>query len=267
MRHLSLDNLKIINEFSKPYPIIVYSDLLDNLQIDNLQKSLSKENTIYDKTVMGNRKTLLKGTNNFKKFLLKNEIGKDINNFFESDRVFNFFYNKLQELNKKNNNYFDFRNKNFKFLKNYIKREGGFSFRIKNKITKTLFSLNNNCGVFCDFDFSVAGVGYGREPHHDVEERIVNFLFYINDFNGENGGNFQVYRYKNNPEKYLRQPQIRNVEVFKKIEPKRGYLITFLSSPNSLHGVDTIQSKNEKRYFFYGSYTSIKKIDWQKTSS
>lgn len=42
---------------------------------------------------------------------------------------------------------------------------------------------------------------------------------------------------------------------------------TFLSSPNSLHGVDTISSNNEKRYFFYGSYTSIKTIDWKKNKS
>ena len=47
----------------------------------------------------------------------------------------------------------------------------------------------------------------------------------------------------------------------KKIPPKQGHLITFLSTPDSIHGVDKIVSKNKKRYFFYGSYTSLEKVD------
>ena len=39
---------------------------------------------MYDKTVMGNRKTLLKGTDNFEQFINRNEIGQKINNFFEN---------------------------------------------------------------------------------------------------------------------------------------------------------------------------------------
>ena len=49
----------------------------------------------------------------------------------------------------------------------------------------------------------------------------------------------------------------------KKIPPKQGHLITFLSTPDSIHGVDKIVSKNKKRYFFYGSYTSLEKVDWK----
>ena len=138
--------------------------------------------------------------------------------------------------------------------------------RISN-IEATLISIKKSCGVYCDFDFSAAGEGYEREPHHDVEGRIVNFLLYINNFSGKNGGNFQIYKYKKNPDQYVRQPSLNEVEIFNKIEPQRGYLVTFLSSPNSLHGVDIISSTNEKRYFFYGSYTSIKTIDWKKNKS
>ena len=141
---------------------------------------------MYDKTVMGNRKTLLKGTDNFEQFINRNEIGQKINNFFENIEVFNFFYKNLQRLNLRNSEHFDFKNKNFKFLKNYIKRNNSLSFRLKNKFTKTLISIKKSCGVYCDFDFSAAGEGYEREPHHDVEERIVNFLYYVNDFDGLN---------------------------------------------------------------------------------
>ena len=48
------------------------------------------------------------------------------------------------------------------------------------------------------------------------------------------------------------------------LEPKKGSLVTFLSSPQSIHGVDKINNNKEKRYFFYGSYTSIKEIEWKK---
>ena len=123
MNQLSINNLKIINQISEPYPIIIYSDLLNDDQLNNLQRCLSKEDTIFNKTVMGNRKTILKGTKNFDDFVKKNEICKNINNFFEDISVFNFFYENLQKLNKKTLNYFDFQNKNFKFLKNYISRK------------------------------------------------------------------------------------------------------------------------------------------------
>ena len=267
MNQLSINNLKIINQISEPYPIIIYSNLLNDNQLDNLKRCLSKEDTIFDKTVMGNRKTILKGTKNFEDFVKNHEIGKNINNFFEDISVFNFFYENLQKLNKKSFQYFDFQNKNFKFLKNYISRNRTISFRLKNRISKILSKLNNDCGVYCDFDFSVAGNGYEREPHHDVEGRIVNFLLYINNFDGKNGGNFQIYKYKRNPNQYIRQPSLNDVEIFNEIEPQRGYLVTFLSSPNSLHGVDTISSNNEKRYFFYGSYTSITTFDWKINKS
>ena len=92
----------------------------------------------------------------------------------------------------------------------------------------------------------------------------MNFLFYINNFSEDDGGSFQVFKYKKNPKKYLKQPDLNDLEMIKKIEPKRGYLVTFLSSPNSIHGVDIIKETKQKRYFFYGSYTSLVKIDWKR---
>ena len=59
------------------------------------------------------------------------------------------------------------------------------------------------------------------------------------------------------------RPLTDNVFELKKIPPRQGHLITFLSTPNSIHGVDKIVSNNKKRYFFYGSYTSLEKVDWK----
>ena len=49
MSTINLSNLKIIDRFSEPYPLIIYSDLLDVSQLDSLQESLSKDETIYDR--------------------------------------------------------------------------------------------------------------------------------------------------------------------------------------------------------------------------
>ena len=84
--------------------------------------------------------------------------------------------------------------------------------------------------VYCDFDFSVAGEGYTREPHHDRNERIMVFLYYINSFESNNGGNLQIFDYINKPDKYLNQPIIDDLNLKFNIEPQKGTLITFLSS-------------------------------------
>ena len=67
MSLLNLNNMKIVDQFFDPYPLIIYSNLLDADQLKELQSSLSHNNTIFDKTGMGNRKSILKGTKNFKK--------------------------------------------------------------------------------------------------------------------------------------------------------------------------------------------------------
>ena len=265
MNNLNLNNLKIIEEISYPYPIIIYSNLLKNNQLEELQASLSKEETSFDKTVMGNRRTILKGTTNFENFIKKNDVSRSINQFFDKKEIFEFFYQNLQNLNKKNPYNFYFSYKKFNFFKNFINRKSSkVLFKFKNRIAKSLFSISNNCGVYCDFDFSVAGNGYAREPHFDSKERILNFLFYINNFSGKEGGNFQIYKYKQTPKEYIQQPSIKDLLIFKNLEPKKGSLVTFLSSPQSIHGVDKINNNKEKRYFFYGSYTSIKEIEWKK---
>lgn len=269
MNELNINNLEILEQYSNPFPLIIYSNFLDINQLDSLKKDLNSDNAIFDKTVMGNRKTILKGTSNFDNFIRQSKIGLEIDSFFENKSVFKFFYENLSDLNKKNSDNFDFRNKNFKFLKNFTKNAGSATnrstkFKFKNRVSKIFSQIFQECRIYCDFDFSVASTGYWREPHHDKDERILNFLLYVNDFDGNNGGNFQIFKYKKLPNNYIKQPNLDDLEMVKKIQPQKGYLVTFLSSPNSLHGVDIIKKTEQKRYFFYGSYTSLQRIDWKK---
>jgi Rps23 Pro-64 3,4-dihydroxylase Tpa1-like proline 4-hydroxylase len=266
---LNINSLKIIEQFSEPYPLIVYSDFLDVSQLDSLKDSLSSNETTFDGVVMGNRKKIMKGSTNFEKLLKKNTSANDINSFFEIKSNFEYFYNNLEKLNLKKKN-FNFLNKRFKLLDNFIIDNNNsstsisLSSKLKNSLAKIFYKLNNDCNIYWDMDFSVASTGYWREPHHDREERIINFLFYINDFPSNEGGSLQIFDYKESPKKYLKQPNYKDLKMIKNIEPQKGYLVTFLSSPNSLHGVELIKKTNEKRYFFYGSYTSLNKIKWKK---
>ena len=263
MVNLDYKNLYIIEKYKYPFPIIIYSGLLTETQLDLLQNSISDKATIFDKKYMGNRKTILKGTKNFNSFLKKNQITNLINKFFEDKKLFNFFYNNLNQINQNEKKKFELKNKKFKFLSNYINRDSKFKFKLKNKINKISSLYKNDHRIYCDFDFSVAGPGYAREPHRDRDERVLVFLYYINNFNNDKGGNLQIFEYKNAPNEYLQKPDVNDLTISHNLHTKRGNLITFMSTPDSIHGVDEIMKSEDKRYFFYGSYSSINKVEWE----
>tara|TARA_Y100000741_G_C18182759_1_gene530061 strand:- start:728 stop:1072 length:345 start_codon:yes stop_codon:yes gene_type:complete len=110
-------------------------------------------------------------------------------------------------------------------------------------------------------DFSLAQSGYFREPHHDKNTRIINFLIYFNDLNEEDGGSLDIYGYKSMPKVFKTQPDEDLIIKQKSFLPKKKQLIIFLSNPISIHGVSKIVS-NKKRIFAYGSYTLEKNVDW-----
>ena len=120
---LNINKLKIVDKILKPYPLIIYSNLLDISQINLLQKSLSDNETEFDKTVMGNRKTILKGSPNFINFVNKTQSAEHVFKFFEDKDVYNFFYKNLEDLNKKNKKYFYLNCKKFGYLKYYNSRK------------------------------------------------------------------------------------------------------------------------------------------------
>ena len=79
-----------------------------------------------------------------------------------------------------------------------------------------------------------------------------------------NGGNFQIFKYKNKPVNYLRQPDLNDVEILKNLKPQKGHLVTFLSTPSSLHGVDTIKSTMEKDISFMAAIHLLIKLIGKK---
>ena len=150
------------------------------------------------------------------------------------------------------------------FSKNYFGKqkddfyENLIKFLTSQNILKTRVNL--------DIDFSVSGKGYNRGPHRDRETRVLNFLIYLNNFNKEDGGDFQIFDYEskksNNQFDYPRFPNKDLVTSSYSVQPKKGKLVVFLSTPNSYHAAGEFLASDRKRVFIYGSYSLNKKVKW-----
>lgn len=263
----NINQIKIEKKIISPYPIIIYSNIFNNIQLADIKKALDQKNTIFDKNVMGGRKTILKGSLNYQNFIKQNNIAKLFNNFFDNLNIFNYFYDNLININKDFDCKFSLINKKFFFLENHINRKNSIYFKIKTRLAKIYAKFKNSYFVYCDLDFSVAGKGYTREPHQDKNDRILNFLLYFNSYEHQNGGGFQIFKYKNEPHSFTKQPLENDLMLTETIHPVSGHLVTFFSSPDSIHGVEKIIAENEKRYFMYGSYTNLREFAWLKNKT
>ena len=243
----------LINEYSiekSPYPVIIYENFLSVEKCNHIVSILNSKNS-FDQNVMGGRKIIDVGTDNFK-ILLNEKVFSELFGFFNSKKIFELL---LENLIKKSNysmallNFLD----NFSYSKNY-------NFYKTLKIFK--YFINT---IYLDFNFSLSQKGYKREIHRDKDNRIINFLLYFNEIKSNNGGNFEIYDQIDSNLKLERHPSNNLLKQFVEISPKPGKLIVFLSSPNSYHAVSEMTNDNDKRFFVYGSYSTNQKIfPWEK---
>ena len=244
----------MIKQFAEPFPHLIIDNFLDKKECENVINELKKKNEEINKiAVMGGRKRFHEDD-----FDEKNDVYK-INQKFNNIEQFNFFLNKLIPLAKDSKRKFVIKN-NFKFLSK--KPKNSLFLRIKKKLFPFIYSKK----IFCEMDFSIGEKGYEREPHHDAPNKVVVFLIYLNDVkNNNDGGDLEIYKYKNNKQMIFKQaPDLIDVEVIKSIYPEQGKLIVFLSCPDSLHGVKKYNPENDdKRYFIYGSYGTFFNINWE----
>ncbi len=237
--------------FNKPFSYLVFDNFLsleDQNQIIEEISDLNKSFTV--KRVMNGRYQYDKS------HLKKNSLSDKLYNYFNSKETFDLIKKKLLFNESGTSNFhleqsFDRITKNNKFI---------------SKMSRFLpFAFKNS--FFLHMDFSVAKKDYFREPHHDKNTRIINFLLYLNTLENS-GGALEIYRYKKNTNDYSQFPKFDDVELDNKISPKGGKLVVFLSSPDSVHGVEKFYPINdEKRFFIYGSYTSFFKVKWFKSNT
>ena len=91
-------------------------------------------------------------------------------------------------------------------------------------------------------------------------------MLYLNTIDKELGGEFEIYKFKNNNKKLndlKRFPEENEVNLIDKFSPKSGQLFFFLSTPDSYHGVSKFLSEDTDRVFIYGSYSLDRKVVWK----
>lgn len=248
MKSFNLNEAKVITD---PFPLIIYDNFIDKIENDLIYDGISKFNN-FDMEKWGGRKQIRKESSNFNILLEKNNTIKNVYDFFNDKNIFDFFYKKFQEISKTSEFSFNSQYKELKFKKNY---------------SKNLYSnflnliLPKNVNSFLEMDFSQAGMGYFREPHHDKKTRLINFLLYFNDLDEADGGSLDIYGYKSFPKEFKAQPDESLLTKKYTFVPKKQQLIIFLSNPISIHGVRKIVS-DKKRIFAYGSYTLGKDVNW-----
>ena len=201
---------------------------------------------------------------NSKNFLntLLESLNLDKQDFSVTNYFFNYKPNKIQkkykELNSKNISTIGNINLIFYILYKFyrfIKRKSKYSISKKNYVELL-------------YDYSKASNGYKREIHRDSDSRTIVFLIYLNDLN-ENGtgGELKLHKYIKNDQKIPAQPHENECSLIDTISPKKGRLITFLNSHDSLHSVSEMKNHNGYRHFLYGSFTLLgKKNNLQKRS-
>lgn len=245
--------MNLINEYSiekSPYPVIIYENFLDIEKCNYIVSILNNKNN-FDQNVMGGRKIIDVGTDNFK-ILLNDKSFLELFNFFNSKEIFNLF---LEKLIKKS-----------KFDKTLLNSLDNFTYSKKYNFSEILKIFNYfSHTIYLDFNFSLSQKGYKREIHRDKDNRIINFLLYFNEIKSNKGGDFEIYDQTDANATLSRHPDKNLLNQFLEITPKPGKLIVFLSSPNSYHAVSEMMDDEDKRFFVYGSYSTNKKqFPWQK---
>lgn len=237
--------------FNKPFSYLVFENFLSTKDQNQIVKEISDLNkSLSVKKVMNGRYQYDPN------YLKKNSLSDKLHNYFNSKETFELIKNKLF-LNQSGPSMFYTEQSFDKIIKNN---------KLISKMSKFLpFIFKNR--FFLHMDFSVAKKDYFREPHHDKNTRIINFLLYLNTLDNS-GGALEIYRYKKNTYDYSQFPKFDDVEIDNKINPKGGKLVVFLSTPDSVHGVEKFYpKKDEKRFFIYGSYTSYFKVKWLKNNT
>tara|TARA_B110000014_G_scaffold260088_1_gene249176 strand:- start:1443 stop:2207 length:765 start_codon:yes stop_codon:yes gene_type:complete len=250
MIHLS----KFLQINESPYQILVINNFINKKICTEIIKEILRFNK-YDDEVMNGRHRINKGSKNFTNFLKKSKnirkLYKNINNLK--------FYKKLDKLLDKNNKWIFLNKINYFSKKNYGLQKG-------NILTKNLEKKFIKNSLNLDIDFSCSNYGYFRSAHRDRDNRVINFLIYLNTIKKRDGGALEIFDVvkKKFTNKFPRFPNIKNLKKVNSLSPKQGKFIVFRSTPESYHGVSKFKSHTEKRIFLYGSFSLNNPVHWKK---
>ena len=249
-------NLSKVKKINSSYPVLIFENFINKDLCNHLKKNIiSLKN--FDDFVMNGRNRINKGSNKFYNFI---NSSLRIKNFYNMINNFSFYKKCEKMINKY---YPDSKWKIHNKIKNFSKMNYGL--QKGSKLSKSFSKAKNVVNL--DIDFSVSSKGYYRSVHRDRETRVINFLIYLNSLSSKDGGAFEIYRSRKvhkNASQYSRFPSYKDVQLEKKLLPKKGQLVIFKSTPESYHAAEKFISKNKKRVFLYGSFSLNKKVVWKK---
>ena len=232
----------------------------------NCQKLISDANKNLEYSdyikIHSNRNILNSSSVGYEKLSKKTDDWKKLKNKIESEQFLEYSCNKLNldssnfDLKKFLNLIRDDERNLKKKTEKKIKEFNNLSLlkiifkRLCRTVTRKLkFSklFNSKKCLEILYDYSISGKSYNREIHRDSDSRLIVFLLFLNQFDGEEkGGNLIFYKKKDN-----------NYEEVIKIKPKSGKLVIFENNDLSLHAVDPITQENTRRHFIYGGFTVL----------
>ena len=251
-------NFKNLKKLNPGYNVFLINDFLEKKICKNIYHEIIQFKNFDDK-VMHSRNRINKGSKNFANFIKSSKYSSLL---YKNLNTFKFYKKLYKMLDVQNSGWFI--NNKFKLFskKNFGSQKSSFAdyykkFFFIDKFKKTCLNL--------DIDFSLSEYGYYRGPHRDRDTRIISFLIYFNNIDKKYGGSFDIYKFSkiSKIDKFPQFPENKQIKLFKKIYPKAGQLVVFLSSPNSYHSAQKFLSKFKKRVFVYGSFSLNKKVDWK----
>lgn len=269
---------------------LVIDNFIDESLCKNLVSSVNNsESELFSENIIHNGRNFISCTSeDFLKLKNLNYFWKDFSTFLESKDFAKFSFSKLDlkidsyefinlyksgELfsflkNKKRYNAQNINNLSSKRIIWFLLLRFFQRILLNLRLAKYFFLNKNPLELL--FDFSIAQNGYSLPIHRDTDARIVIFLIYLNDVSeNSKGGNFNIFKLKENEEFFPKNPNPSECSLVESIPPKMGRAIFIDGSMDSYHSVDEMINHNEKRYFIYGSFTSLLKrndsIDHKKT--
>mgnify|MGYP003128205648 CR=1 FL=1 len=219
-------NFDVCKKNEHPFPYIVIDNFLDE---DFLNKLLEEFPQDYEKKTMGGRYVLPNNHELFKNFIDKSKSWNTFNDLIMS----NYFSDKV-----------------FSLTDEYLK---------KYNCLINLDNYKNNTWTY--YDISASGDGYKREIHHDMDNRIISILIYLNDLEAE-GGELVLYESDGDKKVFERQFPTK-VKEFKRIVPKRNLAVFKVDTPNSYHSVSEQFNTGDYRKFIYLALTYKGNSAWE----
>jgi hypothetical protein len=268
-------NFSQIKLIDSPYPHVIIENFLEGSDLDSLLSEFPK-NTSNFQNVMGGRARLASDEAEFYEFIGGNKVWQNfysaLNNKAFVKNVIDIFSDKISDYNP----VYDFEDFAFdcdflekRAFSDFLRNSGKHQihkvaskdllkivfFRVIKKITNLMrindFRSRNE--LYLHLDISEASIGYGREIHHDNDNRLAAMVFYLTDQGDMQGGEFGIHEYiENTPlDRCVPHPNDSEMKLSSLITPQKNTLVLFLSTPNSYHSVPVIKSLKNTRKFIY----------------